>query len=133
MSRIPGGQLAAVVLGAVLGAALALFVPPPGTADAQSTDPQRPIISELFWDTARFEGRHVTVYGLVIATEDAGRTFFLQDVSQMPLRVEVTDGTTVWVGDQLLVEGAVGLSERDPYLKATKIVPTKVLGGGGCC
>ncbi len=73
------------------------------------------------------------MYGLVVGTTDAGRIFRLQDVSQMPLRVEVTDGSTVWDGDQLLVEGVVVQSGGEVTLRATKIVPTKVLGGGGCC
>lgn len=117
----------------LLGGALALGLAEHEAIAADPAPPERPIIAELFWDAEKFHGRQVVVYGLVIETADAGRVFMLQDVSQMPLRVEVTDGTTVWNGEQLLVEGMVVQSDGEPTLKATRIVPTKVLGGGGCC
>ena len=104
-----------------------------GAASADSPPPARPIIAELFSDAEGYHGRRVVVYGLVIATAEAGRAFTLQDVSQMPLRVVVTDGATVWLGDQVLVEGVVALSDGEVFLRSTRIVPTKVLGGGGCC
>ena len=118
---------------AVLAGALAFGPAGHGAIATAPPAPERPIIAELFWDVEGFRGRQVVVYGLVIETADAGRVFMLQDVSQMPLRVEVTDGTTVWNGEQLLVEGLVVQSDGEPTLKATRIVPTKVLGGGGCC
>ena len=117
----------------LLGGALAFGLAEHEAIAADPAPPERPIIAELFWDAEKFHGRQVVVYGLVIETADAGRVFMLQDVSQMPLRVEVTDGTTVWNGEQLLVEGMVVQSDGEPTLKATRIVPTKVLGGGGCC
>ena len=118
---------------AVLAGALAFGPAGQGAIATDPPPPERPIIAELFWDVEGFRGRQVIVYGLVIESVDAGRVFMLQDVSQMPLRVEVTDGTTVWKGEQLLVEGLVVQSDGEPALRATRIVPTKVLGGGGCC
>lgn len=117
----------------LLGGTVALGPAEHETIAADLAPPERPIIAELLWDAEKFHGRQVVVYGLVIETADTGRVFMLQDVSQMPLRVEVTDGTTVWNGDQLLVEGLVVPSDGEPTLRATRIVPTKVLGGGGCC
>ena len=104
-----------------------------GVASSDSPPPARPIIAELFSDVEGYHGQMVVVYGLVIAITDAGRAFILQDVSQMPLRVVVTDGATVRLGDQVLVEGVAALSDGEVFLKSTRIVPTKVLGGGGCC
>ena len=125
--------IAARIAAAMLVGAVTFGLAGHGAIATDPPPPQRPIISELFWDAEGFHGRKVVVYGLVIETADAGRVFMLQDVSQMPLRVEVTDGTTVWNGEQLLVEGMVVQSDGEPTLKATRIVPTKVLGGGGCC
>ena len=122
--------MAAAVLAGILAAFSLAMHEAIASGDAP---PERPIIAELFWNAEGFHGRQVVVYGLVIETADAGRAFMLQDVSQMPLRVEITDGTTVWNGEQLLVEGLVVQSDGEPTLKATRIVPTKVLGGGGCC
>ena len=125
--------IACRVAAAVLAGALAFSPAGHGANAMDPPPPERPIIAELFWNAEGFHGRLVVVYGLVIETADAGRAFMLQDVSQMPLRVEITDGTTVWNGEQLLVEGLVVQSDGEPTLKATRIVPTKVLGGGGCC
>lgn len=93
----------------------------------------KPIIANLYDDTARYHGRSVTIYGLVIQTAKQGREFMLQDVSQMPLRIIRTDGFPAFVGDQMLVQGVFVANDGDPYLKARKITYTKVLGGGGCC
>ena len=118
---------------AALAGAVACGVAGCGAASADSPLPERPIIAELFSDGEKFYGQEVVVYGLVIATGDAGRVFLLQDVSQMPLRVVVPGGATDWLGEQVLVEGVVASSGGEVILKSTRIVPTKVLGGGGCC
>jgi hypothetical protein len=116
---VPG--LLAVAAACAIGAALA------------GSEADKPIIAELFADAARYDGRAITVYGLVIETAPLGRRFLLQDVSQMPLTVERTDGKLTLVGDQLLIEGEFHANGGAPYLRATAITPTKVLGGGGCC
>jgi hypothetical protein len=93
----------------------------------------KPIIALLYDDMARYDGRSVTIYGLVIETAKLGREFLLQDVSQMPLRIVRTEGFPAFVGDQMLVQGVFVANDGNPYLEARKITYTKVLGGGGCC
>lgn len=93
----------------------------------------KPIIANLYGDKARYHGRSVTIYGLVIQTAKQGREFMLQDVSQMPLRIIRIDGFAAFVGDQMLVQGVFFANDGDPYLKARKITHTQVLAGGGCC
>ena len=126
-------RMAHRVAAAMLAVAAAFMLAGPGALGADPLPPERPIIAELFSDSEGYHGRRVIVYGLVIETADAGRIFMLQDVSQMPLQVEVTDGSTVWNGDQLLVEGVVVVSGGEVTLRSTRILPTQVLGGGGCC
>jgi hypothetical protein len=93
----------------------------------------KPIISSLLYDFQRYDGRSVTIYGLVIETAKAGKEFMLQDVSQMPLRVIRNDTFRSFIGDQMLVQGVFFANGGEPYLEARKITNTKVLGGGGCC
>ena len=93
----------------------------------------KPIIANLFGDSQRYDGRPVTIYGLVIETAKAGKEFMLQDVSQMPLRVIRKDKFRAFVGDQMLVHGVFFANGGEPYFEARQIFYTKVLGGGGCC
>jgi hypothetical protein len=93
----------------------------------------KPIIANLYGDSTGYDGRSVTIYGLVIETAKLGQEFMLQDVSQMPLRIIRTDGIPTSVGDEMLVQGVFVANDGDPYLEARKITHTKVLGGGGCC
>jgi hypothetical protein len=98
-----------------------------------SEERDKPIIAQLMHDAGSYDGAAVTIYGLVIEARDGGRAFLLQDVSQMPLRVHGREGIRVKVGDQLLITGIFHANEGDPYLEGRLFVPTKVLGGGGCC
>lgn len=103
-----------------------------GPAAAYS-EADKPIIAQLLADARHYDGRSIVVYGLVIETADRGRSFVLQDVSQMPLVVVRDDGRATRVGDQLLIEGVFVANHGEPYLRASAIRFTKVLGGGGCC
>jgi hypothetical protein len=98
-----------------------------------SEERDKPIIAQLMHDAGSYDGAAVTVYGLVIEAHDGGRAFVLQDVSQMPLRVHGREGVGVEVGDQLLITGIFHANEGAPYLEGRLLIPTKVLGGGGCC
>lgn len=102
----------------------------PATSEAEA---DKPIIAQLFAHASEYDGRSVTIYGLVIETNQAGREFLLQDVSQMPLRIVRSDGLRTLEGDQILVQGVFVANHGNPYLKAEKITYTQVLGGGGCC
>jgi hypothetical protein len=93
----------------------------------------KPIIAHMLAALDVYNGQTVTIYGLVIETEQAGRVFMLQDVSQMPLRIIRADGTVTTIGDQLLVKGVFELGPNGPQLSAHMVKETKVLGGGGCC
>ena len=94
---------------------------------------ERPIISQMMAEPGAYDGKRVTIYGLVIDSSTGGQRFSLQDVSQMPLTVEAPDGSRVRTGDQLLVQGIFRSGTREHVLIANEIIPTKVLGGGGCC
>ena len=90
-----------------------------------------PIIAELFADPARYEGRQVMIYGLVIEAV-SNSTFLLQDVSQRPLKILGSDKLKAAVGDQLIVVGSFHSAFDGPYLSATALIPTQVVAGGGC-
>ncbi len=114
--------------------AVALFLAPNLMGDwTAAAEADKPIISLLFGDAEAYDGRSVVVYGLVIETVGMGKVFMLQDVSQMPLRIIRADGLPTMVGDQMLVHGVFMRNGGDPYLEASKITATTVLGGGGCC
>jgi len=93
----------------------------------------KPIIAHMLADQDAFDGRDLTIYGLVIDVTDGGRAFMLQDVSQMPLKVIPPAGVLILAGDQVLVKGIFEVGKHEPQFNATKIQKTKVLGGGGCC
>ncbi|MGE3147482.1 hypothetical protein [Pseudorhodoplanes sp.] len=101
-------------------------------AEVATREPERPIIAQLLSDPASYAGRQVIVYGLVIESiSDA--VFLLQDVSQRPLKVVAAPGRKIAVGDQLTVTGEFDAQAAPPVLHAVELVPTRVLGGGGCC
>src|SRR5918996_3255842 len=70
-----------------------------------SQEREKPIIAQLMHDARSYDGAAITIYGLVIEARAGGRTFLLQDVSQVPLRVHGRGGIRVKVGDQLLISG----------------------------
>ncbi len=98
----------------------------------ESAQEQTPIIAEIFADPSRYSTRATSIYGLVIELTSRDE-FLLQDISQHPLRVRVTSGQSVSVGDQVSILGVVETDHGEPVFKATMVLPTKVLGGGGCC
>ena len=104
-----------------------------GCAAVGIPEPEKPIIAHLYADAAKYDGRQVTIYGLVIEAEKDGRRFTLQDVSQMPLKIIKPEGLPAVVGDQVLIKGVFKANRGDPYLEARQVTYTKVLGGGGCC
>ncbi len=125
--------------GRLIGIAVALIATLPlliGTAgDGRAThsESSKPIIAGLMAEPETYDGKAVLIYGLVIDASDEGKVFFLQDVSQMPLKIVGRDDLTARIGDQLQVFGTFFRNGSGPYLKAQHLMPTKVLGGGGCC
>ena len=114
--------------------AVALLLAPNLMGDwTAAAEADKPIISLLFGDSEAYDGRSVVIYGLVIETVGMGKVFKLQDVSQMPLRIIRADGLPTMVGDEMLVHGVFVRNGGDPYLEASRITATTVLGGGGCC
>lgn len=117
---------------AVVAAAAAVYLLHSGGIVAMATG-ERPIISQMMWQPTAYDGKRVTIYGLVVEASQDGSRFSIQDVAQMPLSVEGPPGTVTRVGDQLLVQGIFRAGSSQPVLKAEKLTATKVLGGGGCC
>ena len=117
----------------VIVAVALLLAPNPMGGRTAAAEADKPIIAHLFGDAEAYDGRSVVIYGLVIETVGMGKVFMLQDVSQIPLRIIRTDGLPTMVGDQILVHGVFMRNRGDPYLEASKITATTVLGGGGCC
>ncbi len=116
----------------ILMTALAAALPSRGqVADAPQADAY-PIIAELYADPARYEGRRVMIYGLVIESVSSS-TFLLQDVSQRPLKILGNERLKAAVGDQLIVVGSFHSASDGPYLSAIALIPTQVIAGGGCC
>jgi len=120
-------QLACMAVAATLWLGLA------ATVEARDDEADKPIIAQLIADAGGYNGRSVTIYGLVIEVTRGGQEFLLQDVSQMPLKIVRTDSMPMSVHDQVVVEGVFFANRGDPYLKARKITYEQVLGGGGCC
>jgi hypothetical protein len=92
-----------------------------------------PIIAELFAAPAAFSGKPIEIYGLVIKSERSGTRFMLQDVSEHPLTIIGNRKLRAKAGDQLIVRGMLHVNGKDIYFVADSLIPTKVLGGGGCC
>ena len=93
----------------------------------------RPIIAELFAKPKAFAGRRIAIYGLVIESNPAGTEFLLQDVSQRPLKIIGSKRLKAAAGDQLTVIGIFNRHASLPFLVAKELIPTIVIGGGGCC
>jgi hypothetical protein len=118
---------------ALLGlAAAVLAYPIMAASPAHTKHVERPIIAQLLSEPNRYVGRHVIIYGLVVESV-SGSVFFLQDVSQRPLKIVAQRGLKAKVGDQLIVNGVFRKGPGDPYFIAKALTRTKVLGGGGCC
>jgi hypothetical protein len=92
-----------------------------------------PIIAQLVAEPEAFAGKAVTIYGLVIESRPSGQEFMVQDVSQHPLKVVGSDKLMAAVGDQLTVVGIFQWDGKSPSIAANLLIPTRVLGGGGCC
>lgn len=109
-----------------------LFVGVARAADVQIEADPYPIIAQIFSEPSRFATGRVSIYGIV--TEVLSPTeFVLQDVSQRPLRVTLSSPRRVREGDQIAIAGAVAVRAGEPLFMANILVPTRVLGGGGCC
>jgi hypothetical protein len=93
----------------------------------------RPIIADLFAQPKAFAGRRIVIYGLVIESNLTGTEFLLQDVSQRPLKIIGSKRLKAAAGDQLTVVGTFHGPADSPYLVAKRLIPTVVIGGGGCC
>lgn len=93
---------------------------------------RRPIIAELIHEPQDYAGRQIIIYGLVIGSI-SDSVFFLQDVSQIPLKIVGRHGIKAKVGDQVMISGVFRAGKGEPVFFAEKLLPTRVLGGGGCC
>lgn len=92
-----------------------------------------PIIAQLHAEPEAYTGRPISIYGLVVDAAAGGTVFMLQDVSQHPFRIVGSAMMKASAGDQLTIVGMLRRDADGPYLAATLIIPTRVLGGGGCC
>jgi hypothetical protein len=101
-------------------------------AEFKRDDATHPIIAQLLSDPGVYSKKEVTIYGLVIERV-SDSVFFLQDVSQRPLKVMGTRGVKAAVGDQIIVRGTLAKDRDGAYFLARAITSTCVLGGGGCC
>ena len=100
-------------------------------AEFKRDDATHPIIAQLLSDPGIFEkGGHDLRSG---DREGFDSVFFLQDVSQRPLKVMGTRGVKAAVGDQIIVRGTLAKDRDGAYFLARAITSTRVLGGGGCC
>jgi len=104
----------------------------PALAELKRDDATRPIIAQLISDPATYLYKSVTIYGLVIEKK-SNSVFFLQDVSQRPLKVVGTHGIKAGVGDQITIRGVLSKDRSGLYFAARSLTRTRVLGGGGCC
>lgn len=102
-------------------------------AGGAAGEADKPIIAHILADQDAYNGKSVTIYGLVVEVLDGGRAFMLQDVSQMPLEIVTPKGEVVFLGDQVLVKGFFDAGENEPRLRATDMEEAVVLRGGGCC
>jgi hypothetical protein len=114
-------------------AATSLTIPAHAGDAAAAKAPPRPIVAELFAAPAKFVGKRIEIYGLVIEAEPKRHTFQLQDVSQRPLTVDGARLPRIAVGDQVEIEGILQGSGKDLVLVAVGMKRVKVTGGGGCC
>jgi hypothetical protein len=117
-----------VALGVLFGS-----VPANAQAAESVTKLPRPIIAELFAQPKAFAGRRIAIYGLVIESNPTGTEFLLQDVSQRPLKIVGGERLKAVAGEQLTVVGTFYAHASSPYLVAKLLIPTVVIGGGGCC
>lgn len=93
---------------------------------------KRPIIAQLIREPQAYAGQEVVIYGLVIESV-SDSVFILQDVSQMPLKIVGKHGVKAKTGDQIMISGVFKSGKEGPVFFADKLLPTRVLGGGGCC
>ena len=113
--------------------AIAAFLGQASTAsEIARDDATRPIIAQMLSNPDAYANKPVTIYGLVIEKE-SDSVFFLQDVSQRPLKVVGTRGVKAAVGDQITIRGVLSKNRDGLYFTARSLTPTRVLGGGGCC
>lgn len=91
-----------------------------------------PIVAELYGNPSAFNGRIITIYGLVTESARSSGYFLLQDVSEHPIRI--TAGQPVPPkGDQIQVTGTVHVRQGTIWIEARKIIHVQVVHGGGCC
>jgi hypothetical protein len=121
-----------ICLAASVTAASATVPAHAGEAVAAAAPP-RPIVAELFAAPAKFVGKRIEIYGLVISAEPKRHTFHLQDVSQRPLTVDGARLPRIAVGDQVEIEGILQGFGKDLVLVGLAMKRVKVTGGGGCC
>ncbi|RTL55235.1 MAG: hypothetical protein EKK40_00365 [Bradyrhizobiaceae bacterium] len=97
------------------------------------TDLLRPIIAQIVSQPEEFKGQKIELYGLVVGSNAAEKTFMLQDVSQRPLLIDGHSLPPIKTGDQVEVAGFVRHVGQEISLVAKSVKRVKVLGGGGCC
>lgn len=120
----------AIIRIVVLGLAWGWSVMHSGAVPKQ---PSRPIVAEMVADPDAYIGTHVIIYGLVLESDLASRSFMLQDVSQHPIKVDGRNLPPIAAGDQVQIEGVLQRNASALVLRAEAITPVRVLAGGGCC
>lgn len=102
-------------------------------AAAVPAEPSRPIVAELVANPDAYVDSRIEIYGLVIESNIAARSFLLQDVSQRPLLVDAHRLPPVAEGDQVQIEGVLRRTPKGLVLVGDTFKRVKVLAGGGCC
>ena len=127
-------KLAAIALQVALALAPASWPAwTPAQAEQSDQSGRTPIIAELFAEPGAFAGKSIAIYGLVVEADRSRTRFVLQDVSQHPLTIVGNERLKAKVGDQLTVIGTLRVRGKQIYVVARALLPTRVLGGGGCC
>lgn len=118
---------------AAVGVSVGLAVAGAQGQERSKQQPKRPIAAALFAEPSSYAGTRIQIYGLVVSSDMKSRSFELQDVSQMPLRVDGRSLPPIKTGDQVEIEGVLEVAGKSILLRGERIQNVRVTGGGGCC
>lgn len=118
-----------VILYSLLFGIMPSFV---ASATSENVADPTPIVAELYGNPSAFDGRVITIYGLVTDSARSSGYFLLQDVSEHPIRITVGQPVPA-KGDQIQVTGTVHVRRGNIWIEARKIIHVQVVHGGGCC
>lgn len=93
----------------------------------------KPIVAEIVADPTMFQGQQVQVYGAVTRTADKGATLFIQDVSQIEMRVENHTATDIDEHRAVTVKGSVVVRGDEVVMVAEELILPEVSVLGGPC